>query len=79
MRCGLEGSYFPLRTKCLQQVSAHFWLLTIFQVTVNLEGIETQWSSTWILPLGCILLIWTQEGNYTAEDCHLGQLENQTK
>lgn len=30
MRRGFEDSYSPLRTKCLQQVSAHFWLLNYF-------------------------------------------------
>lgn len=76
MRCGPEGSYSPLRTRCLRQVSAHFWLFTLFQVTMIPEGIGPQWSSKWILALGCILLIWAQEGNYTAEDCHPGQLKS---
>lgn len=73
------ASHSLLRTRCLQQVSAHFWLLTVFQVTVILEGTGPQRSLKWILALGCILVVWAQEGNYTAENCHLGQLENQSK
>lgn len=75
----LKGSCSPRGTKCLQQVSAHFWLFTIFQVTVILEGIGPQWSSEWPLALECISSIWAQERSYTPEDCHLGQLKIQSK
>lgn len=44
-----------------------------------LGGVGPQWSSKWILALGCALLIGAQEGNYIAEDCHPGQLKIQSK
>ena len=54
-------------------------VLTVFQVTMIQEGIGPQWSSKWILALGCVLVVWAQEGSYTAENYHLGQLQNQSK
>lgn len=37
-----------------------FRVFSLFQVAVIMEGIGPQWSSKWILALGCIILIGAQ-------------------